>query len=84
MYAKDFDGNGTLDPVITVFLKDQEGKKKEYTAFNRDDILDQMPPLKKNFLPIKNSERRIFMIYFLIRHLKLLCIYRLIILKHLI
>jgi hypothetical protein len=53
MYAKDFDGNGTLDPVITVFLKDQEGKKKEYTAFNRDDIVDQMPPLKKKFLTYK-------------------------------
>ncbi len=53
MYVKDFDGNGTSDPVITVFLKDQEGNKKEYTAFNRDDIIDQMPALKKRFLTYK-------------------------------
>jgi len=49
MYAADFDGNGTLDPIITTFLKDQEGNKKEYPAFNRDDIFDQLPGLKKKY-----------------------------------
>ncbi|MEP6684693.1 MAG: VCBS repeat-containing protein, partial [Parafilimonas sp.] len=43
MYAADFDGNGTLDPIITTFLKDQQGNKKEYPAFNRDDLVDQLP-----------------------------------------
>jgi len=49
MYADDFDGNGTLDPVVTVYLKDQQGNKKEYPAANRDDLVDQMPALKKKF-----------------------------------
>jgi len=53
MYASDFDGNGTLDPIITVYLKDQQGNKKEYPAFNRDDLVDQIPTLKKKYLTYK-------------------------------
>ncbi|MEO8111449.1 MAG: VCBS repeat-containing protein [Ginsengibacter sp.] len=49
MYAKDFDGNGTSDAIITVYLKDPDGNKKEFTAFNRDDILAQLPALRKKF-----------------------------------
>ena len=53
VYAKDFDNNGNIDAIITVFLKDQAGVKKEYPALNRDDILSQLPPLKKKFLTYK-------------------------------
>lgn len=53
MYASDFDGNGTLDPVISVYLKDQRGNKKEYPAFNPDDLTDQMPVLKKKYTTYK-------------------------------
>ncbi len=49
IYAKDFDGNGTSDAILTLFLKDQQGVKHEYTAMNRDDIVSQMPGLKKQF-----------------------------------
>ena len=49
MYAKDFDNNGTSDAVLTLWLKDDKGKKHEYTALNRDDIMSQMPGLKKQF-----------------------------------
>jgi hypothetical protein len=52
-YAKDFDSNGSIDVILTVFLKDQKGAKKEYTAMGRDDIMSQLPPLKKNFLTYK-------------------------------
>jgi hypothetical protein len=54
MYAKDFDKNGSLDAIVTVFLKDKDGLKKEYTALNRDDIVSQLPPLKKKFLAYKD------------------------------
>ena len=54
VYAKDFDKNGSLDAIVTVFLKDQNGEKKEYTALNRDDIVSQLPPLKKKFLTYKD------------------------------
>lgn len=53
IYTKDFDNNGTLDGIVTVFLKDQQGVKKEYTALNRDDIVNQLPALKKTFLTYK-------------------------------
>lgn len=54
IYSYDFDGNGSLDPILTTYLKDQQGEKGEYTAFNRDDILSQMPSLKKKFLTYKD------------------------------
>ena len=53
VYAKDFDDNGSIDPVITLFLKDAKGKMKEFPALNRDDIVGQMPSLKKRFLAYK-------------------------------
>jgi hypothetical protein len=54
VYAKDFDKNGSLDAIVTVFLKDKDGVKKEYPALNRDDIVSQLPPLKKKFLKYKD------------------------------
>ncbi|HLG38482.1 MAG TPA: VCBS repeat-containing protein, partial [Chitinophagaceae bacterium] len=54
VYAKDFDNNGTIDGIVTVFLKDQEGGKKEYTAMNRDDIVSQLPGVRKKFSTYKD------------------------------
>ncbi|MEO5682466.1 MAG: FG-GAP-like repeat-containing protein [Chitinophagaceae bacterium] len=54
IYAKDFDGNGSQDAIITNFLKNAAGVKKEYTAFNRDDIMNQLPGLKRKFLTYKD------------------------------
>ena len=53
MYANDFDENGTLDAIISIYLKDEQGDKKEFTAFNRDDLVDQIPALKKKYLTYK-------------------------------
>jgi hypothetical protein len=53
VYAKDFDNNGSVDGIVTVFLKDQKGLKKEYTAMNRDDIVSQLPGVRKKFLTYK-------------------------------
>ncbi len=49
IYAKDFDGNSSIDPIVAVFLKDQKGIKKEYTLLNRDDIISQLPGIRKSF-----------------------------------
>ena len=49
IYTKDFDGNGTSDAVMTLWLKGQDNVKHEYTVMNRDDIISQMPALKKQF-----------------------------------
>ena len=54
VYAKDFDKNGGLDAILTVFLNDKTGIRREYTALNRDDIVSQLPILKKKFLTYKS------------------------------
>ncbi|WP_336516987.1 VCBS repeat-containing protein [Pollutibacter soli] len=53
IYAKDFDGNGDTESIVTVFLKDKDGVKREFPAFNRDDIVSQLPGLKKKILTYK-------------------------------
>jgi hypothetical protein len=45
IYYKDFDGNGILDPVLCYYIGG-----KEYPAAFRDDMVDQVPMLKKQFL----------------------------------
>jgi hypothetical protein len=54
IYAKDFDGNGVLECIPTKFMLDKAGGSvKEFPGPNRDDIIDQMPFLKKKFLTYK-------------------------------
>ncbi len=53
IYAKDFDKNNRLDIITTVFLPDENGNKKEFTAQNRDEQIEQIPSLKKRFLTYK-------------------------------
>jgi len=48
VYFKDFDGNGSVDPVLCYFL---DGVS--YPAASRDDLTDQLPGLKKKFLEYK-------------------------------
>lgn len=45
IYYKDFDKNGSVDPVLCYYIKGVS-----YPAFSRDDIADQIPSLKKKFL----------------------------------
>lgn len=49
MYAADFDGNGTLDPILTLYLPDQKGNWDEYPWPSRDQITAQLPAFKKKF-----------------------------------
>jgi hypothetical protein len=42
-----------LDAVVTMYMKDQHGEKKEFTMLGRDEIMSQMPVLKKQFLTYK-------------------------------
>lgn len=53
IYAKDFDGNGDTEPIVTVLLKGGDNITKEFPAFNRDDIVSQIPGLKKKILTYK-------------------------------
>jgi hypothetical protein len=45
MYYKDFDGNGSVDPIFCYYIDGME-----YPALSRDDLMEQLPGLKKKFL----------------------------------
>ncbi|HEY4154980.1 MAG TPA: VCBS repeat-containing protein, partial [Puia sp.] len=45
LYYKDFDGNGSVDPIFCYYI---DGVS--YPAISRDDLTDQIPALKKKFL----------------------------------
>lgn len=45
MYYKDFDGNGSIDPLFCYFVQGVS-----YPAASRDDLTDQLPLLKKKFI----------------------------------
>ena len=49
MYYNDFDDNGKKDQVITYFLNNQE-----IPFANKEEIIKQVPPLKKKFLYAKD------------------------------
>ena len=49
VYAKDFDNNGIFDMISSVYLPDQTGKKKEFPAEGRDDLLKQINAMRKKF-----------------------------------
>ncbi len=53
IYSKDFDGNGNLDIITGVYLPNDKGERKEYPAFTRDEIVEQLPILKKKYLTYK-------------------------------
>lgn len=44
IYYDDFDKNGVVDPVCTYYIGD-----KSYPMFSRDEMLDQMPALKRKY-----------------------------------
>jgi hypothetical protein len=48
-YAKDFDNNGTLDPIMTMYEGD-----KNYPMAQKENIVKQIPSLKKKFLYAKD------------------------------
>jgi hypothetical protein len=45
IYFKDFDENGSIDPIFCYYI---DGVS--YPAASRDDLADQLPVIKKNFL----------------------------------
>jgi enediyne biosynthesis protein E4 len=49
LYYKDFDGNGSVDPVLCYYIQGVS-----YPAASRDDLTEQLPLLKKKFLEYKD------------------------------
>jgi enediyne biosynthesis protein E4 len=50
LFAKDLDGNGSIDPVPFYYIRDSKSSKQLYPAINRDMLADQVPAVKKKFL----------------------------------
>ena len=44
LYAKDFDNNGTIDPILCYYILG-----KSYPAIGRDDLISQIPSLNKRY-----------------------------------
>ena len=45
IYYKDFDGNGSVDPIFCYYIQGVS-----YPSASRDDLVEQLPGLKKKFL----------------------------------
>ncbi|MEP7258482.1 MAG: VCBS repeat-containing protein, partial [Flavitalea sp.] len=54
IYGGDFAQNKTYVGISSLYLPDMHGQKKEFPAQNRDDVIDQLPALKKKFLTYKS------------------------------
>ncbi len=50
LYAKDIDNNGSIDPVMFYYIKDDDGKRQLYPSVSRDQLAEQVPAVKKTFL----------------------------------
>ena len=49
LIAKDFDGNGIIEPIFCYYIKDNNGKYQLSSGISRDEWVIQMPSIKKQF-----------------------------------
>ncbi len=47
--AKDFDNNGGFEAIPSLFLPDQSGQMREFPAHGRDDVIERLPFMKKQY-----------------------------------
>lgn len=50
VYTKDFDGNGSIDPILVSYVKDEKGEFQPFPMHSRDDMVSQMVRIKQQFL----------------------------------
>ena len=50
LFAKDLDGNGSIDPIFCYYILNEKGERKLYPAIGRDEFAEQVPSVKKYFL----------------------------------
>jgi hypothetical protein len=49
VYAKDFDGNASIDAVLTCYLRSEAGDMKEYPVHFWDELNSQSPKFRRKF-----------------------------------
>ncbi|MDQ3843802.1 MAG: VCBS repeat-containing protein, partial [Bacteroidota bacterium] len=60
LFAKDLDGNGSLDPIPFYYIRDGKRSKHLYPAVNRDLLAEQVPAVKKKFLAHRQYATAVF------------------------
>jgi len=61
IYGKDFYKKGITQCIITHYIKDKDGGQlKKFTTNTRDDIIEQLPFIKKRFLTYKDFAKATF------------------------
>ncbi|HZG25278.1 MAG TPA: FG-GAP-like repeat-containing protein, partial [Chitinophagaceae bacterium] len=50
LFAKDIDGNGSIDPVPFYYIRNRDESRQLFPAINKDQLSDQVPAMKKMFL----------------------------------
>jgi len=49
LFASDLDGNGSIDPIIAYYIKNEKSERGLYPAISRDQFAAQVPFIKKKF-----------------------------------
>ncbi len=60
LFAKDLDGNGSIDPIFFYYIKSKDGNKHLYPAVSRAMFSEQVPAIKKQFLFAKDYSKASF------------------------
>ncbi len=50
LYAKDIDGNGSVDPIVAYYRNDEKGKRRLFPGISREEFAAQVPLVKKKYL----------------------------------
>lgn len=49
LFAKDIDGNGSVDPLMAYYITNQKGERELYPAIDRDQFATQVPSIRKKY-----------------------------------
>jgi len=60
LFATDFDGNGSIDPVFFYYINDKDGIRRSFPAISRSQFAEQVPAIKKKFLLYKDYAHATF------------------------
>ena len=60
IFAGDLDGNGSIDPVLCYYIKDEDGIRRSFPAASRKKLSEQIPFVKKKFLYNRDYARANF------------------------
>ena len=50
LFAKDIDGNGSVDPILAYYMVNNNGQRNLYPAIGRDQFSSQVPSIKKRYI----------------------------------